>query len=363
MKILIFAILKILIGSFFYVGAIHAEQCTTGGPVTLEFSPPLPPQFVLTGRSNGDVLWSGTAIVRFNGCSFSGSTKTNPRVAFVVSTGGTPGKIIVKSGTNTTPTGLSINRSAPGAVVTGLPAGCVLEEVKDTIETGLTIYCSKPIYVTDLSAVMATIPNIKISVIDNRATSSTFGDPNVTLVTIAPQKWGYIMTVANLPFAYANFKKASNTDDITVIGGGVKYVIQATCTLSPANIAVPLPDVGMNSFRRVGDAAGTTPFNLNLTGCSNGNNQFFATSKWSFTPGASQNSIANAVTSGGAVNVETQLLDANQSPISNGGTVELGVVPAGGTQLSKGFFAQYIATGPVSPGSVVGIATFTINYR
>ena len=134
-----------------------------------------------------------------------------------------------------------------------------------------------------------------------------------------------------------------------------------SCTVSPSSLSinVVLPTVSKAALASAGKTAGRTAFNLDLAGCLYGGTNYVASADWSWTTGA--NSTLIALDSGStAGNLNIQLLDSNLAAFSPG-LKSIANIVAAGPQSSR-FFAQYYATGVVTPGSVKATAVFTMSY-
>lgn len=145
--------------------------------------------------------------------------------------------------------------------------------------------------------------------------------------------------------------------------GGVTFTA-STCTVSTGsqNLVVTLPAVLASSLTSAGATAGTTPFSINLTGCTSSLN-VSATLNTNNSYAAANGVIAPTTGSGYAGNVGIRLLQ------SDGATpVEFGTAFPVGTTSSANFtfslYAQYYQTAsPVTPGQVQATATYTLTYQ
>lgn len=147
-------------------------------------------------------------------------------------------------------------------------------------------------------------------------------------------------------------------------------VTDTTCNISvngQGNIAtVTLPTVPSSALSLAGNTAGTTPFSIALSDCSG---TTFTTAHTFFEAGTmvemSSGRLNNADSSGGATNVQVELLNSTLSPIKAGATDALqGDIEvdntAGTTTLN--YFARYYATGAAEAGSVNTEVDYTIIY-
>jgi major type 1 subunit fimbrin (pilin) len=152
-------------------------------------------------------------------------------------------------------------------------------------------------------------------------------------------------------------------------------VVAATCNISfnggtasaaPANGTVTLPPVATTSLATAGSVAGTMPFSVGISGCTDqsGKNMvaFFSGSQISSTDG-------NLTSTGSAGSVEVQL--ANAASPTTGLKLNLGEDNQGVTGVAvdtsgnatADFIAQYYATGAATAGDVKTSVDYTLVYE
>lgn len=321
------------------------------GPMTVTHNPPLPSVFNITKRSVGDVMWTGSIVVRFNGCKV-GPWTNNYSIWMAAATGGADGADLLNSAGN--PSGLFIRQQSTAATVVSIGSCSNTGPGSTQNRTQLGFCKFDGMIGVDWGAVRVTFPGIVISVKNPNASSSTLSNTRVTQGAGVPNPW--VMTNSS------QFGVFTASTDNVAVSAPASSVVRAACTLSPTNTTVTLPNVSTAALNSAGATAGLTPFNMNLTGCTNGGSTFDVDATWSFTQGTSASSIANSA-AGAAQNVETQILKSDYSPISTGTVIYMGAVPASGGTLDSTFFARYVATGVASAGAVRGVATFTLSYR
>lgn len=145
------------------------------------------------------------------------------------------------------------------------------------------------------------------------------------------------------------------------------------CTVSSAskNISVSLPSVQASALSSSGQTAGSTPFNIALTGCPSGVKS--VTAYFNSSANVDTNT-GNLINNGTAKNVEVQLLNGPgsttasafspilltgaQATAQNSG--QFAVNASGAATMN--YYAQYIATAAAAAGSVNTSVTFTIAY-
>lgn len=176
--------------------------------------------------------------------------------------------------------------------------------------------------------------------IDNICTSISYNHRN-----------GYTCNAVANAYTFMNF-----------YSGGVTFTA-STCNVSTGsqNLVVTLPPVLANSLTSAGTTAGTTPFSINLTGCTsklnvsatlNTNNSYTGTGV-----------IAPTAGSGYASNVGIRLLQSDgATPVTFGTAFSVG--STSGTSFTFNLFAQYYQIAkPVTPGQVQATATYTLTYQ
>ncbi|AZC32230.1 Fimbrial protein [Pseudomonas chlororaphis subsp. piscium] len=139
----------------------------------------------------------------------------------------------------------------------------------------------------------------------------------------------------------------------------------ATCRIDTASIPVNLRSASASQLKGVGTTAGDTPFSIGLT-CPE-NIRLYATLTDGSAPGNTSNQLSLAPGST-ASGVQLRILQGNRplafgpdsSTAGNTNQWEVGL-SSGSVQIP--LTAQYIATGEISPGTVKGVATFTMSYQ
>lgn len=147
--------------------------------------------------------------------------------------------------------------------------------------------------------------------------------------------------------------------------GGVTFTA-STCSVSTAsqNLAVTLPAVPQSSLTSAGTTAGTTPFSINLTGCTS--NLKVSATLSANNPYTSVNGVIAPTTgSGYASNVGIRILQSNgTTPVTFGTAFSVGTTSGANSNFTFNLYAQYYQTAsPVSPGQVQGTATYTLTYQ
>ncbi|QHB33063.1 type 1 fimbrial protein [Yersinia canariae] len=143
-------------------------------------------------------------------------------------------------------------------------------------------------------------------------------------------------------------------------------ITDTTCGIAVNNgtkdATVVLPTISASALSTIDSVAGTTPFNIVLSGCTGVTlNNAYAY----FEPGAKVEMTTGRLNSDGtATGVQVRLLNKNIAPIMVGSAGQGGVVgdiSSGGTTLN--YYAQYYAnTASVGPGTVTTQVDYTIVY-
>lgn len=153
---------------------------------------------------------------------------------------------------------------------------------------------------------------------------------------------------------------ARATDGTITFNGQVNAT---TCTINGGSpdFTVNLPPVATTTLAASGNTAGQTQFNIALTACTAG-----TTASTFFEQGANvDTTTGNLVSTGGASNVQLQLLNSNGTSAINLLTPSTNTTTA---DISTGsgtltYYVQYFATGASTPGTVSSTEQYTIAYQ
>lgn len=154
---------------------------------------------------------------------------------------------------------------------------------------------------------------------------------------------------------------AAHAADGTITIKGM--VTDETCTINNGgtkDITVVLPTVGTSTLAEAGQTAGRTPFTISLTDCAEGSVATY------FEPGANTNADGYLNNTGGATNVQVQLLGDNNEVIEVlAGAVQPNsqVVTVANGNADLNYYAQYYATGEAGAGTVETSVQYTIVYQ
>jgi type 1 fimbria pilin len=146
-----------------------------------------------------------------------------------------------------------------------------------------------------------------------------------------------------------------------------------TCTVTAGNNqTVSLPTVDASQLSSNGKVAGTTPFNIVVSGCPDG----VSVATNTFSGGSVDTNTGNlknttSTANGGARNVEVQVLNGPGTtatgPIifgkSSASTQNSGTFNIVDNAVTLNYYAQYYATGAVGAGAVTATINYTISYQ
>jgi type 1 fimbria pilin len=143
-------------------------------------------------------------------------------------------------------------------------------------------------------------------------------------------------------------------------------IVATTCTVSTPSVSVTLPTVNASALSPVGTTLGNTNLSIGLS-CQAGAN-VYVTLTDATNPG---NTTSNLTLASGstATGVKLRVLNSGGSPVSYGpdsavaGNPNQWLVGASASTTRIPLTAQYISTGTVGPGTVKGLATFTMSYQ
>ncbi|WP_145508293.1 fimbrial protein [Yersinia alsatica] len=158
-------------------------------------------------------------------------------------------------------------------------------------------------------------------------------------------------------------QSAFATDGTITING---QITDTTCGVSVNNGTkdgtVNLPTISASALSTINSVAGTTPFNIVLSGCTGAS----MTNAYAyFEPGSTVDTATGRLNSNGtSTGVQVRLLNKNSAPIVVGGTGQSSVVEdiaGGGATLT--YYAQYYANNAtVGSGTVTTQVDYTIVY-
>jgi major type 1 subunit fimbrin (pilin) len=149
-------------------------------------------------------------------------------------------------------------------------------------------------------------------------------------------------------------------------------ITNGTCAVSTtggsADMAVMMPNTPSSALARAGATSQTISFSINLSKCSadmfNNVSAYFQSPNTNSATG----NLKNTVATGGATNVEVQILDRSVSPINLTFSPEEQYGSSSGTsRIVNGaavmnYGARYIATGPIKPGLLTTSTNYTVIY-
>lgn len=176
--------------------------------------------------------------------------------------------------------------------------------------------------------------------------------------------WWYIPGSSNSAYSTSlNLNASLNFAAMTV-------TVPACTVTAGSNFTVTLPTVAASALATSGQVAGTTPFSIALSGCPNG----VSVATNVFSGGTVDASTGNLKNSGGAANVEVQLLNgAGSSNAANYSAINLSQTTASAQNsglynivnnaVTFNYYVQYYATGAATAGTVQSSVQYTITYQ
>ncbi len=155
--------------------------------------------------------------------------------------------------------------------------------------------------------------------------------------------------------------------DGTITFSGI--VTSQTCTVNGNgtgnhDFTVTLPPVSASALSTATSVAGRTPFNISLSACSAGSGTVHTLFETASNIDPTTGNLT--LNTGGASNVEIQLLNSDYSAIAlnHGDSTQnsKAATITGGT-ATLNYFAQYYATGQASAGNVATSVLYTMSYQ
>lgn len=180
-------------------------------------------------------------------------------------------------------------------------------------------------------------------------------------VALALTVWGAAIGCAAADDGEITFKGSVSATTCVVTGGG-----GSVSDVSGGDFTVTLPTISTSSLATRGQKSGDTPFTISLSGssCTNGK---VANVKWetgqSTAIDSTTGNLKNTSTVAPAKFVQIGLLDENQAAINlSSGAKGITHTIAGNAAVFK-YWAQYVATDPVTAGDVKSNVFYSIEYN
>jgi len=142
--------------------------------------------------------------------------------------------------------------------------------------------------------------------------------------------------------------------------------VPQTCTVTTPNVSVPLPTVLASALSTSGASTGNTGFNIGLQ-CNTGANVYITLTD-ATTPGNRSN-LLTLTSDSTARGVGIRIRRSDTTPVSFGadssaaGNTNQWRVGESSGATNIPMTAEYVANGAVTPGTVLGSATFTMSYQ
>jgi major type 1 subunit fimbrin (pilin) len=168
--------------------------------------------------------------------------------------------------------------------------------------------------------------------------------------------------------------EASASDGTISFNGSIDA---STCTITTGSTSgtftVLLPKVGANALGATASTAGDTAFSIALTGCSDVTGNIATNFEAGSAVDVATGRLKNTATTGGATNVEIQLLNGSNgtpilvgSPIASQNSLGVALVSDGETEpagtATLNYIARYYATGAATAGNVTSLVTYSLVF-
>lgn len=141
--------------------------------------------------------------------------------------------------------------------------------------------------------------------------------------------------------------------------------MKKSCDVTTGDLRVPMPPVSTGKLNGVGTTAGDTGFTIGLS-CQAGSNVFITLTD--LTDVSNRSDLLTLAPGSSATGVKLRVKKGDQ-PVNYGpdsasvGNQNQWLVGPSSGLTSIPLSVQYVATGPVSAGTVKGVATFTMSYQ
>ena len=171
--------------------------------------------------------------------------------------------------------------------------------------------------------------------------------------------------IAGLGIAAFAPQTASATDGTITFNGTVTAGTCSTITAGTANV-VTLPTVSTTTLNAAGATAGSTLFNIVVSGCSGGT-PAIASVATNFEVGSGVNAAGRIINTGAAgtaaTGVDLQLTDINGTAINIGSSSPSTPVALASGGATMPFYVRYYATAAATAGAVKGTVAYSVVYN
>jgi type 1 fimbria pilin len=255
-------------------------------------------------------------------------------------------------------------------------SGVTCSVTKTVTVNGTLVAGSSNIYQTNLNGVgvQFAVSHAEAGAYENVPVTETFsvstGTGNggstqyvkATLIVTGPVQSGVLTSLPSVTVAFSGSCFTTVTQTFTITPGTA--ITALTCTVFPPP-SVNLPSVKTGSLHTVGNTAGDTPFSIGLS-CQPGSN--INVTFTDATNPSNRSSNLSLATGSTAQGVALQVLYSG-SPLHYGadsgvaGNQNQFYVGPSASTTSIPLTARYVSVGAVTPGMVLGLATFTMSYQ
>jgi type 1 fimbria pilin len=347
----LFALLLLAIVSMSWAPRAEAAnpKCVSGGSATLSIPTAVTVQ---TNVPVGTVLATGYATISITCSNISSST------AYAY----------IQAGQNLATLDASNNTAGPGITfATGVSGLAVLVTATPVQATSQACLLCGP------TSTAGYQPGYVVGNASGTGTGTVTANYTAQLIKTGPIAPGNIPSINLIPFWWyipgdGTFGTSMSLNTNLILPAITMTAPSCTLATGSQNIAVTLPGVPAASLSTSGQVGGRTGFSISVTGCPTS-----VSSITTYFYGANiDTTTGNLTNNGSANNVEVQLLNG-----SGGSAAALSAITLTGAQATAqnssvfnvsggiatlNYYAQYIATGATTAGSVTTSVTFTIAY-
>jgi len=163
-------------------------------------------------------------------------------------------------------------------------------------------------------------------------------------------------------------RNQTSSPPLSAIGIGNTTIMSRSCIATTPAVNVEMPTVNRTALDRVGDTAGTTYFRVGVSCQNDARLQVHMTLSDATTPG-NRTDMLTLTRASTAQGVQLQItgptgqvvrFGADSSAAETTNQFEIGPSQP---VIDMPFSVKYISTGAVTPGTVTGLATFTMSYQ
>jgi type 1 fimbria pilin len=200
----------------------------------------------------------------------------------------------------------------------------------------------------------------------NFSTTGNFGPMGVfrvQLIVTGPVSTGTL----NLPTTLAQGSFGSAVVNVLTLANNVEPITAPACSVQTPSIALTMPQARTTALPDIGSTTGQTSFNLSLD-CSgpvtvavtftDASEPTNTSTTLSLSSASTASGVGYQIVYGGA----PVSFGLDSSAAGNANQVPLGTLTTSG-RIVVPLSARYVRTGTITPGTAIGLATFTMSYQ